>query len=448
MRRHLWLKILALLLAVILLAMTAAWLFRSLVVADFARYRQGETVDRIYWVTASLESSYERHGGWQREGMVEGLAWALRLGVEARLNDPQGRLLMDSGQALAALSPLARKRLGNVQATMTREGPFEAYPLFLGGEEIGLLEVRTTAGSREALFVSRANRFLLWSSLALGGFAVGLSIFMARRLTAPLHRLAAASEAIGRGELAARVPVRGEDELALLSRSFNRMAETLELQESLRKRLYANAAHELRTPLAAMRGELEALQDGLIPATPQQFASLLDETRRLTALVEGVESLVQAENTLLDLKREPLDSAGFVTGLTGRYAPLFAGKGVGLATALPDGLIVWADPDRLSQVLVNLLTNALRATAAGGAVTVGGHAVAGGTELWVADTGHGIDDHDIPLLFERFFHGPGGGHGIGLAIVQEIMAGHGGRVAVESRPGEGSRFTLFFPEGS
>lgn len=447
MRRHLWLKIFALLLLVILLALTVAWLFRGLVVADSARYRQGEMVDRIYWVTASLESSYERHGGWQREGMVEGLAWALRLGVEARLHDPQGRLLMDSGQALAALTPLARKRLGNVQATMIREGPFEPYPLFLGGEEIGLLEVRITAGSREALFVSRANRFLLWSSLALGGFAVALSILMARRLTAPLHRLAAASESIGRGELAIRVPVRGEDELALLSRAFNRMAETLELQESLRKRLYANAAHELRTPLAAMRGELEALQDGLIPASAEQFASLLDETRRLTVLVEGVESLVQAEQTPLGLKRQPLDSAGFVEGLTGRYTSLFAAKGVSLSMEIPSGLTVRADPDRLSQVLVNLLTNSLRATAAGGTVTVGGQTVAGGAEIWVADTGHGIDEQDLPFVFERFYRGAGGGHGIGLAIVQEIMAGHGGRVSVESRPGEGSRFTLFFPDG-
>jgi two-component system sensor histidine kinase BaeS len=269
---------------------------------------------------------------------------------------------------------------------------------------------------------------------------------MARWLVAPIRRLASAASAIGRGELTARVPVQGEDELATLSRSFNRMAETLELQESLRKKLYANAAHELRTPLAAMRGELEGMQDGLIPVSPGQIASLLEETRRLTALVEGVESLVQAEATPLTMQRQVVDLTTFMEGLAQRYDALFGEKGVSLRLQVPEGLTAWADPDRLSQVLVNLLSNALRACDAGGEVTVAARPAAGGTELTVQDTGHGIDAQDLPHIFERFYRGAGGGRGIGLAIVREIVAGHGGTVAVESAPGVGAHFTVFLPD--
>jgi two-component system sensor histidine kinase BaeS len=447
MASRLWLRLVFFFLVVVLVAVTASLLFRNLVLEDFRRLQQGEMVDRIYWVTAALESSHERDGGWRRQTLEEEAVWAWRLGLEMRLLDHEGRLLMDSSQALESLSPLARKRLGRLPTAENIGGvPFEPYPLFLGGEEIGQLQVRSFAAGREELFVFRANRFLLWSSLALGGMALLIGILMARRLTAPVRSLAAAAEAIGQGDLAARVPVKGVDELATLSRSFNRMAETLELQESLRKTLYANAAHELRTPLAAMRGELEGMIDGLLPSSQQQLSSILEETRRLTTLVEGVESLVQAEATPLTLKRQALVLQDFLEALGARYGTLFEEKGVRLKTAVPPEVIVWADPDRLSQVVVNLLSNALRATDVGGEVVMSGRKVAGGTEMTVTDTGHGIGEQEIPFVFERFYRGSQGGHGIGLAIVREIVAGHGGTITVESRPGEGARFVMFFPD--
>jgi len=129
-----------------------------------------------------------------------------------------------------------------------------------------------------------------------------------------------------------------------------------------------------------------------------------------------------------------------------RYGTLFEEKGVRLELDIPAEATLWADPDRLSQVVVNLLSNALRATEAGGQVVVAARNVAGGTELTVTDTGHGIAEKDLPFVFERFYRGPQGGHGIGLAIVREIVAGHGGSVSVESGPGEGARFVMLFPD--
>lgn len=448
MPRRIWVKLFLLLLIVSAVAFSTALVFRHLVLKDFSRFSEGEMVDRAYWVSGDLEAEYERLKGWQQVTIAEDVIWALLLGLETRVYDKNNVLLMDTGKAIASLSPLARKRVSSMREgdLALAKGEFEKYPLYLGGEEIGMLELRRIGSSKEFLFVERANRFLLVSALTLGGLVVILSLIIARRFTAPVYRLAEASEAIGRGNLKSRVHVVGNDEIALLSRTFNRMAETLELQESLRKRLYANAAHELRTPLAAMRGELEGMMDGLFPTTPEQLASLHEETSRLVSIVEGVEALIHAEATPITLKRQIVPVADFFQSLTERYNGMFVEKGVTLQSLCARDLSVWADPGKLQQVMVNLIANALRATEAGGSVRLEADPVAGGTHLRVRDTGKGIAEDDLPFIFERFFRGKEGGHGIGLAIVKEIVEGHGGTIQVASTVGEGTLFTVFLPD--
>jgi two-component system sensor histidine kinase BaeS len=448
MRRRIWVKLFILLIIASAVAFSTALVFRHLVLADFARFQEGEMLDRTYWVTGDLEASYERHKGWQRETVAQDVVWALLLGLETRVYDQQGTLLMDTAKAISTLSPLASKRVYSMRENDLRQerGEFEKYPLYLAGKEIGLLEVRRLDSGKEILFVTRANRFLLMSALALGGLAVVLSIIIARRFTAPVHRLAEAAEAIGHGNLKSRVPVTGNDEIATLSRTFNRMAETLELQENLRKRLYANAAHELRTPLAAMRGELEGMMDGLFPTTPEQLASLHEETGRLASIVEGVEALIHAEATPITLKRQLVPVAAFFQNLAKRYSGMFAEKGVSLEIHCSEKVSVWADPDKLRQVMVNLVANALRATGEGGSVRLEAEMAKGGTLLRVRDTGRGISADDLPFIFERFFRGKEGGHGIGLAIVKEIIEGHGGTIEAHSTLEEGALFTVFLPD--
>ena len=228
--------------------------------------------------------------------MAEDAVWALLLRMETRVFNSQGKLMMDSGMALDSLPPMIKSRV-QAASGISQDKRFEGYvpyPLFLAGKEIGRLEVRFLPSKREELFIRRTNRFLLISSLLTGGLALILSLIFARKLTGPIESLASAAEAVSLGDMKTRVDVSRRDEIGRLSLAFNRMAHALEIQESLRKKLTANAAHELRTPLAAMRGLLEGMMDGLIPVTSEELQSLHDETGKLTGIIAGMEELIQA----------------------------------------------------------------------------------------------------------------------------------------------------------
>lgn len=447
MPRPLWIKFTLLLLAVAFLALMSSFFLRAFIMDEFRHFREGETEDRVYWVSADLEGCYEKHGGWNRGVIAEDAVWALMLGMETRVVDGGGKVVMDTATALDSLPPLRKARVLSMSGIdgARQSGEFVPYPLFLAGREIGRLEVRFLPFGKEELFVRRSNRFLILSSLLVGGMAVILSVIFARKLTGPIRKLAAAAEAVGQGDLKARVDAGGEDEIAALSRTFNAMAKGLEINEALRRRLNANAAHELRTPLAAIRGELEGMLDGLIPITREQHQSLLDETGRLTRIIAGMEELIQAEASILTLKKEDIRLRPFLDGMHKRYTPLSRSRDIALRLECAEQATVTADPDRLSQVLVNLLGNALKATPAGGSVTILAESRGRDTAVAVIDTGCGIGEDDLPFIFERFYRGSKGGLGLGLAIVKELVEAHGGRITVESEPGWGSAFTVLLP---
>ena len=448
MLRSLRFRFLLLLLAVVAIGLSSTLLLRELMLRDFDEYLEGESEDRVHWVTASLESSFDANGEWVLEDVVQSVLWANMLGIEASLLDARGTPLMDMELALQGLAPLVKKR---VLATMrsrdhdTGKEPVP-YALFWGGERIGTLQVRFHPPQREALFISRTDRFLAVSLVLLGGVAVLLSVYFAGWLTRPIKDLTAASARIGEGDLTgSRVPVTRTDELGSLSMAFNSMADTLALQEALRRKLTANVAHELRTPLSAMRGELEGMMDGLIPAKRENLQSIYAEVGRLTKTLDAIADLTQAEASGLRLQRRELELGPFLSDMADRYAALMSEKGVRLELDLAPGVRALADPDRLSQVLVNLLSNALRATLSGGLVTLRARMQGGETVLEVSDTGRGIEPGDLPFIFERFYHAADGGLGIGLAIVKELVEAHGGTIGCRSEPGEGATFLLRLP---
>ena len=448
MLKSLRIRFLILLLSVSIIAAAAAFLLRELMIRDFKEYMEGELEDRVYWVTADLEAMYEKHGGWAEGFVSEDVIWAMMIGLEIRVLDVDGSLIMDTKKALGSLSPLIKKRVVPVsefRSAGARSGGFVPYPLFLRGKEIGRIEVKFLRPVKEDLFVERSNRFLILSLTGLGGIAILLSIVFSRRLTTPLKRLAAAAESISKGDLGERVEVSGDDELSSLTRAFNAMAEALEVQESLRKRIISNAAHELRTPLGAIRGELEGMIDGLIPVDREQLQSLHEEIGRLGNILAGVEELSQAEASVLSLNREHIDMNAFLKNIFERFRKLFLDKGISAELQCDDELRLNADPDRLSQVIVNLLDNALKATGENGYIRLkaaqGEHHVA----IEVEDSGCGIEEKDLPFIFERFYRSSGGGLGLGLTIVREIVEAHGGKIEVRSEPGRGSVFTVYLP---
>lgn len=447
MIKSLWIKFLILLVAVSIIALSAALVLRELMIRDFRQYLEGEREDRVYWITADIERTYDKYGGWNRDILSEDAIWALMLGFETRILDYKNSVVMDTGKALASLSPLVRSRVLAVSELSTQEhiGPYLPYPLFLAGNEIGRLEVRFLKPQKESVFIERSNNFLLFSLFALGGLALVLSVLVSKRLTRPIKRLTSAAAAISEGDLKARVSVTGKDELCKLSESFNTMAQALETQEALRKKLLSNVAHELRTPLGAMRGELEGMMDGLIPSDKGQLQSLYEETGRLRKMLDGMEELAQAQASVLTLRKQPVLLKPFLDNIIDRARKAVREKNVLLMLECSDGLSVFADPDRLSQIVLNLLDNALKAVKNEGTVTIRASTRGREVIIEVQDTGAGIKPEDLPFIFERFFKASEGGLGLGLAIVNELVEAHGGRIEAKSEYGKGSVFILYLP---
>lgn len=295
-------------------------------------------------------------------------------------------------------------------------------------------------------------RWSLLSSLAAFALAAGVGWWSAGRITRSLLHLRDAVQRLDLRDLSQRVPVEGNDEIADLARAFNRMTARLEAEERSRRQLLADVAHELRHPLAVLQGRLELMQDGLVPLEPEALLPLQDEVIRMTRLVGDLRDLSLAEVGGLSLHLTPVDVGALLGALLSNLEAVAAARQIRLTAAVPPDLPpVQADPDRIRQVFLNLLANALQYTPEGGEVQV--RAWREGKELRVriCDTGPGIAPEDLPHIFDRFFRADRsrtratGGTGLGLAIVRSLLELHGGRVSVESRPGAGTCFTVALP---
>ncbi|MGH2398493.1 MAG: sensor histidine kinase [bacterium] len=290
-------------------------------------------------------------------------------------------------------------------------------------------------------FVGELARSLLLASIIAVTAGTILSIVLTRRVTSPVQRMMRMAEQIARGNYAARVDPVGGDELVSLGQTLNQMAGSLATLERLRKDLVANVAHELRTPLSNLRGYLEALRDGVAPATGETIGMLHGEVMRLVRLVEGLHELSHFDARLPALHREPVNLRELVEPLLALRSGEFATKKIALASHIAAGLIVEADPDLLSQAASNLVDNALKYTPSEGQVSVDASLDNGIVRLAVTNSGEGISPEDLPFIFERFYRGEksrsrsSGGAGIGLAIVSEVARAHGGRAGAASGDG-------------
>ncbi len=310
-------------------------------------------------------------------------------------------------------------------------------------------------------FVEFLGRTLLTVAAVAGGGGVIFGILMSRTLTAPLNRLAEAARAIGARDLSRRVEEKGSAEMVSVARAFNDMAADLEQAEALRRNLLADIAHELRTPLSVVQGNLRAILDEVYPLEQAEIARLYEQTRLLSRLVNDLHELAQAEANQLPLNRQATDLARLIADTADIFLPSAEAEGVTLHTEISSPLPpVTVDAARLQQVLQNLLANALRHTPSGGSITLGAAASDddGDNEavrLWVADTGEGIPPDHLPHIFDRFYRADParsrnrGGTGLGLAIARAIIEAHGGTISVESAgiPGQGSEFTIRLPPG-
>ncbi|MGQ4382271.1 sensor histidine kinase [Streptomyces sp. SAS_270] len=277
------------------------------------------------------------------------------------------------------------------------------------------------------------------------------ALLLSRAVLRPVRAMTLAAKGLGEGDLARRVPVSGRDEIAQLGGAFNRMADSIQAGEARQRRLTSDIAHELRTPLANLRGYLEALRDGVVEATPELLASLHEEALLQQRIVDDLQDLALAEAGALTYHRSEVDLRELLETSRRAHRAQAEAAGVALELEAPRPVFVTADPDRLRQVVGNLAGNALRATEPGGIVTL---ALIPHDELAVVevrDTGKGIPAKDLPHLFDRFWRADAsrgratGGSGLGLSIARQIVTDHRGTIDVLSTVGEGTTFTVVLP---
>ncbi len=444
MTNRLQFRLLAAFTLVILVTIGAVFFFINQATQSEIR-RFGERVDqmRISRMEVELSRYYSRQGSW--EGIqVFVKQWGNLYGQRIILTDANGIVVADSAEDL----------LGELYNPEPPGRPLLA-PWQPG--DIGALYV-TPASSSEVDFTSfqilfsAIGRYFIWGSLIAVAIALVITFFLSRRILAPVKALTTAARQLGCGDFSQRVQVKDKSELGELADTFNSMASDLERAEQLRQNMVADVAHELRTPLSNIRGYLEAIRDGVTEADVDTIRSLGEEAVLLSRLVDDLQELSLAEAGELRLIRQAESIGDLVKKTVAGVQVQAAAKGVSLSTDIPNNLPpVNIDSRRISQVLHNLLGNALAHTAEGDAISVTVSQQGSWVEVSVADTGEGIPAEDLPNIFERFYRvdksraRATGGSGLGLTIAKRLIEVHGGHMEAQSELGKGSRFAFTLP---
>ncbi|MGI5139324.1 MULTISPECIES: HAMP domain-containing sensor histidine kinase [unclassified Streptomyces] len=413
----------------------------------FENYLSEQQHTRQQQLVSLFAADYQHDSGWQTASLDQLAPTVTMTGSEAQLRDASGRKVWSLADADVDAATLAmhREMMGTGEL-----GPPHSLPVTVNGQQVGTLDVRVPQGVVPAVdkdFQASVNRLLAGGALAAALVALVVGVYTARRATAPVTELTRAAEDLAAGRRDRRAATIPNNEIGQLATAFNTMADRVEKEDELRRAFAADVAHELRTPLAIQRSELEAVQDGVREPTDKVIASLHDENLRLARLVADLETLASADAAAFTLERRPLSLTELVTDTTGDLAGSFAEAGIAVRTDL-DEIRVDGDPVRLRQIITNQLTNALKFVPEEGTVTVRLQREDDWAVLRVADTGPGIPADELPHIFDRFFRSRSAradGSGIGLAVAAELAAAHGGTLTADSEVGHGTTFTTRLP---
>ena len=459
----------------------------------FDSYLQQVQSKRNAAVVTSLQSTFKSPDGWDATAIYALSQVAMFNNVDVAVYDTGGRLLftvqgrhmgpgMMNGQGMMGGSGQSMMGGGTGGASAAAspspsttpldraDFTVQSAPIVVDGQAVGSAEVyapRSARAAAEDAYQSALTRNLVIAAAIAGVLALLVSLLVSRRITGPLEELTDAAGDVSAGNLDVRVSPRGDDEVAALAAAFNSMADRLARDEQWRRDMTSDLSHELRTPLATIQSRVEALEDGVLPPTPENLRVIGEEVERLGRLLGALRSLNELESEDLSVQHEPLDLADVTAAAADRHRPAFAAKGVELTEDLQPGVVL-GDRDRLLQAVANLLDNALKFTPAGGhvAVAVGSSAgPAGGTDgapggalpgpsgasvrLTVTDDGPGVDPADLPFVFDRFYRAQAArgtaGAGLGLAICRGLVEAQGGAIAAGDAPGGGTVFTVLLP---
>lgn len=451
MTNKLWFRLtIAFLLIAIIGVAVVAILANRATSASFNRFLEEETTVQFAALQNELAAYYQSQGSWAGvEALLRDARAGMGIGVGLILLDADGQTVAQAGAG----------RGNRPRATDLAEG----LSIQVAGQNVGSLVVEgppglAMAGRAGQQFLEEVNQALLLAGLIAVIMALILGLLLARGLTRPLARLTIATRAMAAGDLDQRVKPGGGDELDELAGSFNVMAAALAANERQRQQLFADIAHELRTPLSVIRGQLEAMLDGVLELSPENLSLAHEETILLGRLVDELRALSLAESGQLPLEKRRLDLGAVAGNMQAAFDPLAEADGIHLELVVaPDLPLVLADEARIQQVLGNLLSNALRHAGQGEAtnpevrllVTTPGSA--GVVRVSVADNGPGLSPEAQKHVFDRFWRSDAGrsrdrgGSGLGLAISRGIIIAHGGQIWVDSVPGDGATFTFELP---
>lgn len=421
-------------------------------VESFLRHGGQEGLEAM---SSSLENYYLENGTWSGVDSLFTVSPGRGRGQRAGENAERGDHVLTDAEGLVVYSAGQL----NIGDRLTDEELGRSIPLKSSGEIVGYLlpegGIPELPDNFESLLVARVNRATFLSALISGGVAVLLAVVFSAIILKPVRELTRAAEALSQGDLSQRVSVQGKGELASLGETFNDMAETLQEAEYRRKAMTADIAHELRNPLAIQRAHLEALQDGIYPLDRDQVDRLYSQNQHLSRLVEDLRLLAMADAGVLSLDKTRFDLAALCLKMMADFEPQIAPRNIFLEVAPQSSrLLIFADNERIKQIINNLMQNALRYTPEGGQIKVSFAEANGEIVLEIFNSGPQMSEETLNHLFERFYRGDrsrdrnAGGTGLGLAIAKKLAEVQGGSLTGKNHPQGGVVFVLTFPKAS
>ena len=440
----------------------------------FSDYTRANIVEIANSAAEKLATSYEENGNWTA-GELRTVATSSLVSDDLGMQvvNKKGVVVYDDSWPSASATADVRESESASSSSSGKKAshsPVSSAPtdsdsvanveiITSSGEHVG--QVKLWAIGSDALLTKADSAFRekTFNAMALAAvvsvcISVVIGSLVSRMLTKPIHRITSTAKQIRDGDLSARTGLRGDDEIDQLGETFDEMATSLEKDMKHEKRLTSDVAHELRTPLMAMLATVEAMQDGVYPTDDEHLETVASETRRLARLVQQMLDLSRMENSTAPLNLEPVDMVPFVRSIVNGQERLFADRDLRLRFAdetQGHDDVVEADPDMITQCVINLMSNAMRYTPEGGWVVVSVLSDRKHVDIAVSDTGIGIAKEDLSRIFGRFWRADAsrareaGGLGVGLAVTKQIVERHHGYISVESELGKGTTFTIHLP---
>ncbi len=428
---------------------------------QFSAYVADQQQEQAQDTVALLSQSYASLGTWDKSSLEEIGTAALENGLIVKVTDASGATVWDASahhnsrcqQMLTAMRRNMQSRYGNWQGGY-KEDP---YPLASGGQTVGTVQIGYYGPffytDSDLSFINTINTLILWAGVFSAALALAVGVLMSRQISNPIARVVAKAQHIAEGSYGETIVDKSRTlEIRRLVDTVNKLADTLQKQEERSAQASSDIAHELRTPLATIQGNLEAVMDGVLELTPDRIRVLHAEILRITRLVSSLSALARYERRGAVLQKTSFDLAVLIAETIAAMQADFEAEGKHLSFE-GQSQTVCADRDQLHQVMGNLLSNAQKYTRRGDRVTVALQGEPEQVRITVRDTGIGIAAADLPYIFERFYRADPsrsrktGGAGIGLTIVKSILTAHGGTITAQSQPEAGTEFTVTLPRG-